>query len=30
MQGVESLTARELGKRLGASSSPIFTMFKDS
>lgn len=28
-QGVESLTARELGKRLGASSSPIFTMFKD-
>ena len=28
-QGVESLTARELGKRLGASPSPIFTMFKD-
>ena len=27
--GPESLTAREVGKRLGVSSSPIFTFFKD-
>lgn len=26
-QGVSALTARELGKRLGSSSSPIFTIF---
>ena len=26
-QGVSSLSARELGKRLGTSSSPIFTVF---
>ena len=28
-KGVEALTARELGKRLGTSSSPIFTVFKN-
>lgn len=28
-QGAENLTARELGKRLGSSSSPIFTVFSD-
>lgn len=28
-QGEDALTAREIGKRLGASSSPIFTTFKD-
>ena len=28
-KGPESLTAREVGKRLGVSSSPIFTFFKD-
>ncbi len=27
--GIESVTARELGKRLGISSSPIFTAFKN-
>lgn len=27
--GVAALTARELGKRLGASSTPIFTVFKN-
>ena len=27
--GPESLSAREVGKRLGVSSSPIFTFFKD-
>ena len=26
--GVSALTARELGKRLGTSASPIFTVFK--
>ena len=28
-QGVEALTARALGKQLGCSLSPIFTVFKD-
>lgn len=28
-RGYESLTARELGKYLGSSSCPIFTLFKD-
>ena len=28
-QGGSALTAREIGKRLGTSSSPIFTTFKD-
>ena len=28
-KGYESLTARELGKYLGSSSCPIFTLFKD-
>lgn len=28
-QGSEKLTARELGKKLGSSSRPIFTVFKD-
>ena len=28
-EGVEGLTARELGKRLGSSSQPIFTVFAD-
>ena len=28
-QGESALTAREIGKRLGTSSSPIFTTFKD-
>ncbi|MDR1002755.1 MAG: TetR/AcrR family transcriptional regulator [Oscillospiraceae bacterium] len=28
-QGIEAVTARELGKRLGSSSSPIFTVFKN-
>ena len=28
-QGLESVVARELGKRLGTSSSPIFTAFKN-
>ena len=28
-QGVEALTARALGKQLGCSLSPIFTIFKD-
>lgn len=28
-QGVSALTAREVGKRLGTSSSPIFTVFDD-
>lgn len=27
--GIESLAARELGKRMGTSSSPIFTAFKN-
>lgn len=27
--GIESLVARELGKRMGTSSSPIFTAFKN-
>ena len=27
--GIESVMARELGKRLGTSSSPIFTAFKN-
>ena len=27
--GVPALTARELGKRLGTSASPIFTVFKN-
>lgn len=27
--GIESIAARELGKRLGTSSSPIFTAFKN-
>ena len=27
--GADALTARELGKRLGTSSSPVFTSFKD-
>lgn len=27
--GIESVVARELGKRLGTSSSPIFTAFKN-
>ena len=26
--GIESVVARELGKQLGTSSSPIFTAFK--
>lgn len=29
MHGTEALTARELGKSLGTSSSPIFTVFSD-
>lgn len=28
-KGYDSLTARELGKQLGSSSCPIFTLFKD-
>ena len=28
-QGLDILTARELGKRLGSSSCPIFTLFKN-
>lgn len=28
-KGIESVVARELGKRLGTSSSPIFTAFKN-
>lgn len=28
-RGIESVVARELGKRLGTSSSPIFTAFKN-
>ena len=28
-RGESALTAREIGKRLGASSSPIFTVFED-
>lgn len=28
-QGMSALTAREVGKRLGTSSSPIFTVFDD-
>ena len=28
-EGMEHLTAREIGKRLGSSSQPIFTAFKD-
>ena len=28
-EGVEALTARELGKRLGVSSTPIFTVFRN-
>ena len=28
-QGESALTAREIGKRLGTSSSPIFTTFMD-
>ena len=28
-EGVEALTAREVGNRLGSSSRPIFTVFKD-
>ena len=28
-EGIEHLTARELAKRLGASSQPIFTVFAD-
>ena len=28
-EGVDKLTARELGKKLGSSSRPIFTVFKD-
>ncbi|MBQ6493517.1 MAG: TetR/AcrR family transcriptional regulator [Erysipelotrichaceae bacterium] len=28
-QGIDKLTARELGKKLGSSSRPIFTVFKD-
>ena len=28
-QGKEALTARELGKKLGSSARPIFTLFKD-
>lgn len=28
-KGAEALTARELGKRLGSSSCPIFTLFSD-
>ena len=28
-QGADRLTARELGKQLGSSSCPIFTLFKD-
>ena len=27
VEGEEALTAREVGKRLGTSSSPIFTVF---
>ena len=28
-RGIQTLTARELGKTLGVSSSPVFTIFKD-
>ena len=28
-EGIDKLTARELGKKLGSSSRPIFTVFKD-
>ena len=28
-EGMNALTARELGKKLGSSARPIFTMFKD-
>ena len=28
-QGISALTARALGKQLGCSLSPIFTVFKD-
>ena len=28
-KGADRLTARELGKQLGSSSCPIFTLFKD-
>lgn len=28
-EGMAALTARSLGKRLGTSASPIFTMFKN-
>ena len=28
-KGIEAVAARELGKRLGTSSSPIFTAFKN-
>ena len=27
-QGIEAVTARELGKRLGSSARPIFTVFE--
>ena len=28
-QGLDALTARELGKKLGSSARPIFTVFRD-
>ena len=28
-RGIEAVAARELGKRLGTSATPIFTLFKN-